>query len=68
MSNEVNYRVRNIADVAAHLLADVTVPDGKDYCIIRKGRIEKVWSFHNTVANAEAAARRWRSREYGNPR
>lgn len=57
------YEVQAIADVDAELLRDLNT-QGKSHAVIRTGEISvKAWSFHTNAKTAEAAARRWRSRD-----
>ena len=59
----ITYEVQPIAEVAADLLLDLNT-EGKTHAVIRTSEISvKAWSFHTNVKTAEAAARRWRSRD-----
>ena len=59
----ITYEVQPIAEVAADLLLDLNT-EGKTHAVIRTSEISvKAWSFHTNAKTAEAAARRWRSRD-----
>lgn len=62
----VIYQVQPVAYLrrkAPHLLLDINT-DGKAFAVVRKSEISiKAWSFHTTRKAAEAAMRRWRSRD-----
>lgn len=57
------YTPQHVSQVSAEMLRDINT-QGKEWCVVRKSETrESVWSFHNTLALAQAAARRWRSRD-----
>ena len=59
----VAYEVKPIAEVNADLLRDLNT-EGKSHAVVRTSEISvKAWSFHTNAKTAEAAARRWRSRD-----
>ena len=59
----ITYEVQPIAKVDAELLLDLNT-QGKSHTVIRTSESSvQAWSFHTNAKTAEAAARRWRSRD-----
>ena len=56
------YTVTHVDQVDPALLRDLAVGD-RPWVVLRHGRSAVAWSFHTTEKLAQAAARRWRSRD-----
>lgn len=61
---EITYEAKPISEVDAKLLLDLRIPENATFAVIRTSPIsEKAWGFYFTKKLAEAACRRWRSRD-----
>lgn len=57
------YQVLPVDHIEPELLRDINTQD-KPFAVVRDGVLgRKVWSFHSSRKLAEAAMRRWRSRD-----
>lgn len=61
--SDIRYNAQHICQINPEMLRDLRT-DGKQWAVVRTSPTrESVWSFHTTLALAQRAARRWRSRD-----